>query len=132
MDYYDLGYALGSSISAASMVVSMLISLAVTVVIVIGQWKVYEKAGEPGWAAIVPFYSQYVLFKITFGNGWLFLLMFVPCVNFVIMIIAWFKLATAFGKGTGFGFGLWLLNAIFICILGFGDATYVGINKSNN
>ncbi len=127
MNYNDLAYAVGSGVST----VTSLISLAIMIVVIIGQWKVYEKAGEPGWAAIVPFYSQYVLFKITFGNGWMFLLTLIPCVGIIMLIIAYFKLATAFGKGAGFGVGLWLLNPIFICILGFGDATYVGISKEN-
>lgn len=126
MDYNELAYLIGGT----TYIVSMVISLAISVVVIIGSWKVYEKAGEPGWAAIVPFYSQYVLFKIAFGSGWLFLLMFVPCVNFVMLIICNFKLATAFGKGTGYGFGLWLLNPIFMCLLGFGDAQYVGVSKN--
>lgn len=95
---------------------------------IVAQWKVNAKAGEPGWAAIVPFYNAYVLFKIAFGNGWLVLLIFVPFANIVIAIMVWFKLAKAFGHGVGFGFGLLFLNAIFMLILGFGSSEYVGAN----
>lgn len=105
----------------------LMYTLAVTVVILVGMWKVYVKAGKPGWACIVPFYNSYCLFDMTFGNGWLFLLTFVPCVNFVMMILVYVKLAKAFGKGGGFAVGLIFLPFIFIPMLGFGDAQYMGV-----
>ncbi|HNX65000.1 MAG TPA: DUF5684 domain-containing protein, partial [Oscillospiraceae bacterium] len=88
--------------------------------------KILVKAGEPGWACIVPFYSTYVLFKITWGNGWLFLLTLIPFVNFVILIITYVKLAQAFGKGGGFAAGLILLSFIFLPILAFDSSDYIG------
>ena len=54
------------------------LSLAIAVLGIIAMWKIFEKAGEPGWAAIIPFYNLYVLFKITWGNGWKFLLLLIP------------------------------------------------------
>lgn len=108
-------------------VVTWLISMAVAVVMLVAMWKIFVKAGEPGWAAIVPFYNLYTLFKIVWGNGLLFLLCFVPIVNFVILIIAYAKLARAFGKGGAFMAGLIFLTPIFMCILAFGDAQYVGV-----
>ena len=92
-------------------------------------WKVFVKAGKPGWAAIVPFYSTYCLFEMSFGNGWLFLLCLVPCVNIVVLIMCCFKLAKAFGKGAGFGLGLVFLPFVFMLILGFGDAQYIGVQQ---
>ena len=71
-------------------------------------------------------FRQYCLYDIAWGTGWLFLLGFVPIVNIVVGIMVNFKLAKAFGKGTGFGLGLLFLNTIFILILGFGDTKYVG------
>lgn len=103
-----------------------LFAMAICVVTIVGMWKMFVKAGKPGWAAIVPFYNMYCLFDMAFGNGWLFLLTFVPCANAIIIIILWFKLAKAFGQGVGFGFGLLFLNTIFMLILGFGSAEYVG------
>lgn len=103
-----------------------LVTLVIAIVCIVAMWKLFAKAGEPGWAAIIPFYSSYVLFKIAMGNGWLFLLSFVPVVNGIISIIVLFKLGMAFGKGIGFGFGLLFLSPIFLCILAFGDADYVG------
>jgi hypothetical protein len=102
------------------------IGLACAALMVIALWKIFVKAGEPGWAAIVPFYNMYTLFKITWGSGWKFLLMLIPIVNVVIIIMTYVKLAKAFGKGGGFAVGLIFLGVIFMCILGFGKAEYLG------
>lgn len=119
---YNAAYAVAGGI----LVVYYLIMLAVAVLILVGYWKVFVKAGKPGWAAIVPFYNMYCLYEISFGNGWLFLLTFVPCVNIVMGIILDVKLAQAFGKSGGFAVGLIFLPFIFVPMLGFGDAQYVG------
>lgn len=100
--------------------------LAIAVVGIIGLWKVFEKAGEEGWKVLIPFYNMYILFKITWGNGWLFLLLLIPVVHVVIPIITLYKLAKSFGKGVGFFFGLWFLYPVFIMILGFGPDQYRG------
>lgn len=110
--------------SASPLVVAS--ALALGLLYVIAAWRIFKKADEPGWASIVPLYNQYILFKISWGSGWMFLLLLVPLVNIVVGIMTSFKLATAFGKGTGFGFGLLLLPGIFHLILGFGDAQYEG------
>ena len=106
-------------------------AIVIAVLTVVAMWKLFEKAGKPGWAAIVPFYNMYCMYDIALGSGWLFLLTFIPCVNFVITIIMLFKLAEAFGKGAGYGFGLLFLNTIFVLILGFGSAEYVGVDGKN-
>ena len=123
MENYD---AAASAALSVGLIIYYVIALALMIVILVAMWKLYAKAGKPGWAAIVPFYSQYCLFDIAMGNGWLFLLTFVPCVNFVMTIICYLKLAKAFGKGTGFGIGLIFLSFVFVPILGFGDAEYIG------
>ena len=103
-----------------------LLAIALCVLMLVAHWKLFAKAGEPGWACLVPFYGSYVLFKIAFGNGWLFLLSLVPFVNVVIALALPFKLAKAYGKDIGWGFGLLFLGEIFYPLLGFGDAVYVG------
>ncbi len=120
---YNYSYAAAAGASAGSTIISLIIA-AFTVVCL---WFVFKKAGEPGWAAIVPFYNLYVLFKITYGNGWKFLLLLIPVANIVFGIIAYVKLAKAFGKSTGFAVGLVLLCPIFLALLAFGDAQYVGV-----
>lgn len=104
----------------------LIIYIAVAVLMIITMWKIYVKAGKPGWACIVPFYSQYCLMEMAWGNGWLFLLGFVPFVGAIVGIITVFKLASAFGKGVGYGFGLLFLSIIFFPLLAFGDAEYIG------
>lgn len=123
MESYDAAYAAAASGVSA---VYVILSLAISVLTLVAMWKLFVKAGKAGWKCLIPFYNTYCLYDIAWGNGWLFLLMFVPCVNVVVGIIMLFKLAKAFGQGTGFGFGLLFLNTIFILILGFGSAEYVG------
>lgn len=103
----------------------LLFVLAFTVFIIASLWKVFAKAGQPGWAAIVPFYNLYVLCKIGGRPGWWMALMLVPVVSLVIGIILSIDIAKAFGKGTGFGVGLAFLGFIFYPILGFGAAEYL-------
>jgi hypothetical protein len=89
-------------------------------------WKIFTKAGQPGWAAIIPIYNLYVLLQIVGRPGWWIILMLIPCVNIVVMILVYIDLARVFGKDTGFAIGLILLSPIFIPILAFGDAQYQG------
>ncbi|MDF3058602.1 MAG: signal peptidase [Rariglobus sp.] len=103
-----------------------LFQLALAVLIIAAIWKVFTKAGQPGWAAIIPFYNLYVLLKVAGRPGWWLLLFLIPIVNVVMAIIVAIDVAKAFGKGTGFGVGLAFLGVIFYPILGFGDATYQG------
>ena len=104
----------------------LLISLALCILNIVAAWKIFEKAGQPGWACLIPFYNTYKQFEFVCGNGWKFLLLLIPFFNIVYAIMFQFKLAKVFGKGTAFGFGLWLLPFIFNLILAFGDAEYLG------
>ena len=128
MESYDAAYAAAASGVSA---VYVILSLAISVLTLVAMWKLFVKAGKAGWKCLIPFYNTYCLYDIAWGNGWLFLLMFVPCVNVVVGIMMLFKLAKAFGQGTGFGFGLLFLNTIFILILGVGSAEYVGPQVSS-
>jgi Family of unknown function (DUF5684) len=101
-----------------------LIYLAIIVVIIAGLWKVFEKAGKPGWAAIVPIYNLVVLLEIAGKPIWWIVLFLIPLVNFVVAILVSIEIAKAFGKDTLYGVGLALLGFIFYPLLGFSDATY--------
>jgi len=98
--------------------------LTLTLLTLVSVWLVFTKAGQPGWAAIIPFYNFYVLCKIGRKPGWWWILLFVPLVNAIISLIVKLGVAENFGKGIGFGLGLWLLPVIFYPILAFGDAQY--------
>jgi hypothetical protein len=102
----------------------LLIELAIVVLVVAGVWKVFAKAGRPGWACLIPIYNAYVVLKIAGRPGWWLVLYFVPLVNVIIAILVSIDVAKAFSKGAGFGVGLALLSFIFFPILGFGSATY--------
>lgn len=106
--------------------IMMIVWLAVLVLIIAGMWKMFTKAGKPGWAAIIPIYNIIVLLEIVGRPIWWFILLLIPFVNIIVGIIVSIDLAKSFGKGTGFGIGLALLGFIFIPLLGFGDATYRG------
>ena len=116
-----------SSAAAAGMGIGMMIVFAVIALFLIAaMWKVFEKAGEPGWAAIIPIYNLIILLKIAGKPAWWFLLFIVPVVNFVIAIIVALAIAKNFGKGTGFGLGLAFLGFVFYPMLAWGDARYQG------
>ena len=102
----------------------MLVWLAVIVLIVAALWKIFVKAGEPGWAAIVPIYNVLVMLKIAGKPMWWVVLMFIPFVNFIVAIIMMISFAQAFNKGTGFALGLVFLPFIFYPLLAWGDAGY--------
>lgn len=105
--------------------------VALIVFLIVAEWKVYTKAGQPGWAVLIPIYNFYVLLKIVGKPGWWLLLMLVPLVNIVIAIYVIHLLSKSFGQGTGFTFGLIFLSFIFYPILGYGAAKYVGPAGAN-
>lgn len=103
-----------------------LIGLIIAVIVLAAEWKVYTKAGKPGWAIIIPIYNVIVLLQIAGKPWWWLLLFFVPFVNIIVMVMAMHSLSKSFGHGIGFTLGLIFLSPIFLLILGFGDSRYVG------
>ena len=89
-------------------------------------WRVFEKAGQPGWAAIVPIYNVYIMLLVAGKPGWWLLLMLIPFVNLIIEIMVVVGIAEKFGKSGGYAVGLIFLPFIFFPMLGFGSATYTG------
>ncbi|MFW5713464.1 MAG: DUF5684 domain-containing protein [Brevefilum sp.] len=98
----------------------------VGIIMIIAMWKLFSKAGKPGWASLIPIYNIWVLLEIVGRPGWWIILMLIPGVNFIIGIIVMIDLAKSFGKETGFAIGLILLPFIFMLILAFGKAQYQG------
>jgi len=101
-----------------------LVFLVAFVIVAAGMWKVFEKAGEPGWAALVPIYNLVVLVKIAGKEMWWVVLMLLPCINFVAAVMICLDVARKFGKDTLYGVGLAFLPFIFFPMLGFGTAQY--------
>ena len=96
--------------SSAGVFIFLIIYLAVIVFLIAGMWKAFAKAGQPGWACIVPFYNVIVMVIIAGKPAWWFLLLFVPIVNFVFAIIVALDTAKNFGKGAGFGIAAWVTS----------------------
>ena len=104
----------------------IIIYIAIIVFFAASMWKIYEKAGRPGWEAIVPIYNIYILLKIVGKPGWWLILYLIPIVNIVFAIWTANMLSKSFGKDEGFTIGLILLGIVFYPLLGFGDAKYLG------
>jgi Family of unknown function (DUF5684) len=111
-------------------IVGTIIGLAFIILMIASIWKVFVKAGEPGWAVIVPIYNIIVLLKIAGKPVWWIILFLIPLVNFVMGIIVALGLAQNFGKSAGYGIGLAFLPFIFYPMLGFGDAQYTGTKSA--
>ena len=107
---------------------SLIIWLVFAVLMVAGLWMTFRKAGKPGWGAIIPFYNLYLMIKVAGRPGWWLILMFIPFVNFVILIIVCIDIAKNFGHGAGYGILLWLFPFIMFLVLGFGSDTYKPLN----
>lgn len=99
---------------------------AVVLIELAAMWKVFEKAGQPGWAAIIPIYNAIVLIQIAGKPVWWFLLYFIPLVNIFIAISVIHNVSKNFGRGVGTTLGLIFLSPIFFPILAWGDAGYLG------
>lgn len=100
--------------------------LIVAAIMIIAHWKIYEKAGKPGWAAIIPIYNLIILLEIVGKPLWWIILFFIPCVNIVFLVWVTNLLSKSFGQSEGFTVGLLLLGVVFYPILGFGNYKYLG------
>lgn len=103
------------------------IYLAILLLIIISMWKIFTKAGKPGWAAIIPIYNMIVLLEIVGKPVWWILLTFIPFVGFFVGIYILHLLSKSFGKDIVMT--ILLLFFIGWPILAFGDAKYVGPPK---
>jgi len=113
-------------------ILGMIIPLAISVIVIMGFWKAFVKAGKPGWACLVPIYNFIVILEIANKPTWWFILLFVPVANIVVIFLVSIEVAKNFGKSTGFGIGLALVGGIFWPILGFSDAKYIGDGASSD
>ena len=145
--YYGSLYGMDSS----SLTVAVIIGIALVVLLIAAEWRLFTKAGEKGWKCLIPIYSGYVFYKITWsvtawivsivlgilsgvlqqpamrGETWASALVtIIGLASLVLVIIAMVYTAKAYGKGGGFAVGLLLLTVIFLPILAFGSSQYIG------
>ncbi len=119
----------GGSGAAAGGIIALLlftlIPIVVGLVFLVGLAKTFSKAGQPGWAVIIPIFNLITLLNVAKKPVWWFLLFLIPGVNAIIGILVSIAVAKAFGKGAGFGLGLVLFPYICYPMLGFGSAEYI-------
>src|ERR1039458_461281 len=122
----DSGGAPSGALLGAGLVF-FLVGMVVALVFIAGMWKVFTKAGQPGWAILIPIYNIYILLKIAGRPGWWVILFCIPLVNLVIAILVAIDVAKAFGQSAAFGvILLFLLGVLGYLMLGFGNYKYVG------
>ena len=129
MEYSEFGLA---ALAMMFIVPIIIFAISCLVLEIIALWFLFEKAGEPGWAAIIPIYNYLIAIKIAGKPWWWILLMLIPVANLVFYILILNGLSKNFGKSSGFTVGLFFLRFIFLPILGFGKATYSGDKSKFN
>ena len=112
--------AQSAAVAAASTTTSLIV-LAIVLLMIASMWKVFERAGERGWAVLVPIYNLYVLCRVAGMSPWWMLAAIIPVVNIIFMFANSIGVAQRFGKGVGYGIGLALLPFIFWPMLAWGD-----------
>ena len=104
----------------------LLFDVAILTLTVIAAWRVFVKAGQPGWGVLIPFYNLYLICKIARRPGWWIVVLSIPIVNLLFVLFLALDVAKAFSKSVGFGIGMFFLGVVFVPILGFGSAQYNG------
>jgi hypothetical protein len=104
----------------------VLFQIIVAILVLVSLWKIFTKAGEPGWAGLIPIYNMYILIKIAGKPAWWLILLFLPLVNLVITFLVYIGLAEKFGKSPAYGLGMVFLPFIFFPLIAFSDAQYSG------
>jgi hypothetical protein len=126
VSYNDSGAsgAVGGLLASGTVI---LVILAISAVMIVAGWKVFAKAGQPGWGVLIPIYNFWLMLKIAGKPGWWLILMFVPIVNIVISLIVHIGVAKSFGQSAVFGiFLLFLIAPVGWLMLGFGSYQYRG------
>lgn len=106
-------------------------ALGIALIFISAGWRLFSKAGQPGWAILIPFYNLYLYTQIIRRPQWWILLYFLGAIPILgalgvlfLSVIDSIRLAKVFGRSTEFGVGLILLNIVFIAILAFGKSDY--------
>lgn len=141
-------------VSAVNMDIGWLAAIVIIayVIVVIGLWKMFDKAGEAGWKALIPIYNTYILFKISWQTKmfWIELAIMIAAqllymygdanLNQMMLIFAYglsllsaiiqavlcYNISLAYGHGIGYFLGIYLLSVVFFPIIGYGPSRYAG------
>ncbi len=118
--------ALLAKLGTTGVMIILVVLLIFALVMIVAQWKIYEKAGQAGWKCLVPLYNMYVMVLICGKPWWWFLLLLIPVVSVAIYLLMMLALAERFGKGPLFGVGLFFLPFICFPVLAFDGSVYLG------
>ena len=125
----------------AALIGFIVVLLIIWLIVSVSRWKIFKKAGKPGWISFIPNYNSVLELQISGipGYYWFFTLLFsvlawIPIYGGLLSGLAFLvyfiwkniKLAKAFGKGTAFGVLMVFFPFIMYPILGFGGAEYQG------
>jgi len=131
MDNFDTATDILMTLLAGLITAYLVIVIPIVLIAIVAIWRIFTKAGQPGWAVLIPFYNLYVYSQVVKRPGWWMLLYFASIIPVVgslavlfVSIIDSLRLAKLFGKSSGFGVGIILLGVVFLPILAFGDADY--------
>lgn len=124
--YSTYGYSSSANMSSGFWTAYVIVLAIVAVLMLAVMWRIFTKAGKAGWKCLIPGYNIWVFFEIICGQGAKMFLLLIPIYGIIVAIKSNIRLAHAFGKSTGFGIGLVFIPYIFLCILAFGPAQYVG------
>jgi hypothetical protein len=104
------------------------IGLLLTILGIVVGWKIFVKAGEPGWGILIPIYNIVLMCRIGGRPGWWAILFFIPVIWFVPAVLVPLGMAKNFGKGVGFAIALMIpaINMIPLVMLAFGDVEFSG------
>jgi hypothetical protein len=102
----------------------LIVELVFIVLVIAGLWMTLQKAGKPGWGAIIPFYNAYLVIKMAGRPGWWLILYFIPFVNIIMHLIVSLDVSQNFGHGAGYGILLWIFPWVMYLVLGFGSSEY--------
>ncbi len=108
-----------------------LISLLISVFFLVVMWRIFTKAGQPGWGVLIPIYNVILMLRIAGKPGWWIFFLLIPVINIVVQIVVTIDIAKNFGRGGWFAAGLIFLPIIFYPILAFGDSVYIGADQSS-
>ncbi len=102
----------------------LVMAIILLAIMIVSAWKIFVKAGKPGWAALIPIYNLIVFLQIIKKPLWWIILFFIPIISIIVSIVTHYELAKSFGKGAWFTAGLVVLPIIFYPILAFDNSVY--------
>lgn len=134
--YAGTSYGVSTTSGLTGAIVAMglffwILSMALSILMIVSLWKIFKKAGKPGWASIIPIYNIYIMCEIAEKEWWYVLLSFVPFANIYAMIVLYNGMAKRFGKSGGFVAGMILLPVVFFPMLAFGKDAAIVNNQPN-